>query len=729
MKEFHRLLQAEPTDTNIRLKIGDLYMKRGETDQAIQAYSQVAEQFAKTGFDAKAVAIYKQILRIDASCLNAHVRLGDLFQRLGLASDALREFQKGIHICEERELKREAFDLLKRVASLDPGNVPNRLRLADLFMRQDLENEAREEYASLLKEVTQRDEPELIARVCEQMLVSFPDEPEAAAALGRTKVALGDVSEAIQLLREALPRFPADISVREALVVAYEAEGDTPGVQRTYNEIAEIYRKRGDEDQARAILQRFVTVDQLNEPDTAPSIILSEALAEETEEEGLSFDFQPVSEVETPETDTGTDSSQDAEDLLAEARISFEFGDMAGAEGRLATLLEIDPDNAEGRELLALIRGESDDDLELEPTGRAPEKQAADLQGFMSGLAEETHDDEGIGAPSQDSLPDIELMLEDDQDRDAKYASVDPPRELQEAELEIDLDASGSFDLEETPPSVPVQFESNAVDWQSSSEEPVNDWAAESMRINVDLEEAEFFFDHGMLDEAERAYREILTRAPHHPKATLRIGEITEARQQPSKAKVAPLPEAEPFATTDLAAGRSDGIALDTRSPEDSFDLAAELEAGPENDVVDAVGGGFEDVFRAFKREIQHQIGEDEAEAHYDLAIAYKEMGLLDDAVAELEIVRRAGRMPVQSFAVLLATCKLGLGRPLEAAVILEEALSGAVDDESAISLRYELGETLLAAGKPAEALDAFRKVASVDPSYRDVNVRIAKLG
>ena len=115
--------------------------------------------------------------------------------------------------------------------------------------------------------------------------------------------------------------------------------------------------------------------------------------------------------------------------------------------------------------------------------------------------------------------------------------------------------------------------------------------------------------------------------------------------------------------------------------------------------------------------------------ANYDLAIAYKEMGLLDDAVAELEIVRRAGRMPVESFAVLLATCKLGLGRPLEAAVVLEEALSGAGDDESTVSLRYELGEALLAAGKPAEALDAFRKVASFDPNYRDVGERISELG
>lgn len=224
-------------------------MKRGNTEQATQAYSQVAEQFAKSGFDAKAVAIYKQILRVDASCLNAHMRLGDLFQRLGLTSDALREFQQGIQLCEERGLKREAFDLLKRVASLDPSNVPNRLRLADLFERQDLKDEARAEYASLLKEVQQGEEqePDQIMRVCEQMLSSFPDEPEAIAALGHAKIALGESAEAVSLLAEALPRFAVNIEIREAIVAAYEVEGELDAAQPVYHEMAEIYKERGEE--------------------------------------------------------------------------------------------------------------------------------------------------------------------------------------------------------------------------------------------------------------------------------------------------------------------------------------------------------------------------------------------------------------------------------------------------------------------------------------------------
>ena len=66
--------------------------------------------FSRGGFDAKAVAIYKQILRTEEDSLEARTHLGECFQRMGLTSDALREFQEAFKICQKKELKREAFE-------------------------------------------------------------------------------------------------------------------------------------------------------------------------------------------------------------------------------------------------------------------------------------------------------------------------------------------------------------------------------------------------------------------------------------------------------------------------------------------------------------------------------------------------------------------------------------------------------------------------------------------
>ena len=70
-------------------------------------------------------------------------------------------------------------------------------------------------------------------------------------------------------------------------------------------------------------------------------------------------------------------------------------------------------------------------------------------------------------------------------------------------------------------------------------------------------------------------------------------------------------------------------------------------------------------------------MGEEETDAHYDLAIAYKEMGLLDDAIRELEIVQRSGTRAVETLS-LMAHCRLDLGQFEAAGADLGAALLAA---------------------------------------------------
>jgi tetratricopeptide (TPR) repeat protein len=172
----------------------------------------------------------------------------------------------------------------------------------------------------------------------------------------------------------------------------------------------------------------------------------------------------------------------------------------------------------------------------------------------------------------------------------------------------------------------------------------------------------------------------------------------------------------------DLEPASEASAALDEKDPPSTQSIGTLIGVG-------AVGRSFAEVFAAFKRGIEEQVGAGDADTHFDLAIAYKEMGLHEDAVRELEAVLRTGTRTSEALS-LLAHCKLFLGDPAAAVAHLEDALARAADsDQADVSLRYDLGEALLAAGREAEALEAFTKVAALDPKFRDVAARVARFG
>jgi tetratricopeptide (TPR) repeat protein len=766
------------------MRVGDLQLKRGQADKAIESYVQVAEIFSASGFDAKAVAIYKQILRIDPAQLEAHTRLGDLYQRLGLVSEALRQFQEATEIFQGRGLKREAFDLLKRVAALDPGNISNRLKLADLLAREGMASEALQEYEAMLRDVEDREER---VRIAEQAIASFPDHPGALQALARARIGSGQTQEAIEALERARPTHPEDIGLREALIEAYEAEGNADRVQSVYREIAELYKRRGDDERARDILQRFVHVEAFADPDTSPSIELSDECDEfdvgldpitpMTGEVGESPELEsspgaPSTTAPSPSLSSASvESDRDPEDLVADARVSLEFGNLDEAESQARVALEVAAHLDGARAVLAAVedqRGNPVAALQLHQErhrlaaagGDAEllseiETEMARLQNATAPPPSPDSAERPESADFSDSLPDVEIVLEDAEDSDNLYASVSPPPELERDEgddeddhdFEIDLDSSfGSGDTE--PADEPVEIEA-AVKLDDEGEPPAvepegdsSSWVEDSAHIEASLDEAEECYLRGDYSGAEARYQAILEQIPNHPQALLRLGEIASERGDAPESvtgreEAAASVELEETADValedaeDFLASEDIEVPEEDPSPDGDFDLAAELstELGDEVDEPsEKEAAGFQTIFEAFKKGIHETLGPEECDARYDLAIAYREMGLIEDAVEALDVAVRGGSRRVEALS-LIATCKLELGRPEESVAHLEEALSivGA-EDEAAMSLHYERASALQAAGQSADALKAFRKVAAEDPSFREVEAQIAEL-
>ena len=140
-----------------------------------------------------------------------------------------------------------------------------------------------------------------------------------------------------------------------------------------------------------------------------------------------------------------------------------------------------------------------------------------------------------------------------------------------------------------------------------------------------------------------------------------------------------------------------------------------------------AVTFDFASMLAEFQRGVQTQLSGD-AQASYDLAMAYREMGLMEQAI---ESFRLAAHDPEfrQRAAEMVGACLLEDGRFEEAAQELIHALAlAALDPDSTVGLRYQLGVALEAAGRTQEALAEFERVFAMQANHPDVAAKIRDL-
>jgi len=164
-------------------------------------------------------------------------------------------------------------------------------------------------------------------------------------------------------------------------------------------------------------------------------------------------------------------------------------------------------------------------------------------------------------------------------------------------------------------------------------------------------------------------------------------------------------------------------------------ELVPQMIAEAEPDVLDAVVSPsvFGNLLADFERDLAAPEEEqDDPETHFNLGIAFREMGLLDEAIGELQKVCRtsgglsAGRK--QDAYIWLATCFVEKSVPEASFIWFLKALETAPNEESRTAVTYELASAYEAAGRKQEALDRFMEVYGTNIDYRDVASRIREL-
>jgi tetratricopeptide (TPR) repeat protein len=112
ISEYLRLVEADPKDKRLHLKLGDLYLKNGEEDKAIQAFLKLATLYGEEDLNFRAISIYKKILSISPKFTEAFHKIAVLYLKEGLAGNAKNYYQSILQI---NPRDSEAIKALKNI--------------------------------------------------------------------------------------------------------------------------------------------------------------------------------------------------------------------------------------------------------------------------------------------------------------------------------------------------------------------------------------------------------------------------------------------------------------------------------------------------------------------------------------------------------------------------------------------------------------------------------------
>jgi tetratricopeptide (TPR) repeat protein len=257
--------------------------------------------------------------------------------------------------------------------------------------------------------------------------------------------------------------------------------------------------------------------------------------------------------------------------------------------------------------------------------------------------------------------------------------------------------------------------------------------------IDAYVELADTLLRSDLPDKARAVYRRVAEHDPGNARATAALSMLAPVAAPP------PEPKAKGKSAVRDTEGKTAPrdakmkVRHDTDDSGDFVDLSAMMleEEQPERDtrmkVADEEPTGdeeqdFQGMLARFKQGIDENIDEGDFQAHYDLGVAFKEMGLLDEAIGELQKALRGPEARLRS-SEALGVCFVEKGAHVVAESILRRALElPAAGDQERLGILYWLGRALEEQGKKVEARELYGRVFAVDVRFLDVGARTKAL-
>lgn len=718
---FEQVVSQNPAHAQARRNLGKYFLQEGNFDTAFTHLDPAAKTLAQNGQFEEAQNLYREILNQNPRYIKAREGLAVLLMEEGQPDKAIPEYKIVAGLYREAGQNKEAANLYRKILEIKPDDVVAKNGLEVLQEGTEPPYFQGAQGARPLEDATTIGLTEEISGLTEELglpsleeipLVVEGEKPLTPAAAGKKPLAipLEPPSSAVLETKEPIsiegielvPPMETLEGPREE-EVALEEEvteftEEDPVIAEHLIE-ADVYLKYGLTDRAVDLLRGLI---EKNPRNLSCRVKLKKIYQDKGQRELV------------------------VKESLALAEIFAQSGEQHLAEEELKTILALDPGNS-----IALLRLKT---LKGAPAPGAPVGEEAEIFETLEGVPLELLEPEEI------------------------------PEELREKAKET------------------VELVSGSAKEVTLVEGPVEAGAKEELDISVDeeLALARFYRQQGLKEEAQEVLKNILAQYPQHtgalqelaaleqgaapatenlqlitlepsapsftPRAeeipSLAAEEIEEISLLPPEAAEVPIPEI-PLPSFELpVAPRPSREAKDITpffkiSPPVSaaesgnfIDIGAELE----EEMVETPASlpdtaaralSMDEIFQEFKRGVQQQLSPEDYETHYNLGIAYKEMGLLDEAISEFQLaVKDARRFP--DSCSMLGMCFIEKGMVDLAVRQYQKALAQpGLKEENTLSLRFDLGLAYEKMGNLQKALENYMQVYALDAKFRNVANKI----
>jgi tetratricopeptide (TPR) repeat protein len=738
--EYKQIVENDTKDIGTLNMLGDLYAKNSEKNEAVQCFIQVAEHYGNQGFAQKAIAVYNKISRLQPDSLEVSAKLAELYQSKGSFSEARQHYTTLAEQYQNKGRKIEALAIWKQIAQLDPANTEVYLKIAEAYWAENQKDEAAESFTEAGFRFSEQNLHEAALTAFARALEIRSNDFKALNGFVKAQIQLGYSDEAAKTLEKLLEQQPFNRDILYLLVDCHidtnnpqEAEKavvrlveQEPANYQKFLELVKIYLKNSDLDSATRILS--MSSEHLLVGGQAEEFLkwVNEILARNPEQlDALRLLVRYHSWRHDEDA-----FKQSLERLAEVARLN---GDDDEERNALSQLVMVAPQEVEYIKRLREINDKHGYTDDIPP---APEKAEANPESgaleFESFALVKEADDSAV--PSTYDFGEYKASENGNGHRDREDETL-------EAEIIEEKAVRGGDAAQQIT-------EANIVADDLS--------ASDEIRLQKEIESTEFYVENGYVELAEKSlvalelefgYRPELqalsekvrgTDAPaaEEKQVTAEPAEVEEKIEEIAAAEVEPvesvseeetaeageiIPQAESAEVEEVTAPEQSVEAGDTPLPETMTDPAV-----PSMDM------------NEFRNELGLQDSEapddGDYETHYHMAVAYQEMGLMEEAIKEYQDAISAaapndGSRRFFQCANLLGHCFVEKGMPNLAVMWFRRALEtrGLMDEEKQ-GLWYELAHAYEADGDPDKAFKYFEKIYAENVDYRDVGKRLERL-